>query len=256
MLGARGRRTDVQARGEGGELPGTSPQGERAAGSAGRRRVRWMRNLRGVRAPGVDLSAPECGSGPGGRGGAQARAARRARPRPLVLGPYLGATASFVAPSRFPTLSCNFDLPTPMRVHLNTPDTGGRRSVSRNFLSALIPPREWDAFNGYVGGLGECGGLEKDAIRAGAIEHLPTCRILKSPHESTVNTFPPELPQLLTVSQFAQRLSICRRTVERLVASQKIRACKIGRSTRISVSELVRYIESLHGNSDRSGGAA
>lgn len=62
-----------------------------------------------------------------------------------------------------------------------------------------------------------------------------------------MNTMPDNLPHLLTVPQFAERLCVCKRTVERLIAAQQIRACKVGRSTRIAASELVRYIASLNG---------
>jgi len=66
----------------------------------------------------------------------------------------------------------------------------------------------------------------------------------------------PELPQLLTVAQFAQRLAVCRRSVERLIAAQEIRAFKIGRSTRIAVSELVRFVAKLQSGDPSNGGAA
>lgn len=63
-----------------------------------------------------------------------------------------------------------------------------------------------------------------------------------------------DLPQLLTLTQFAQRLCVCRRTVERLIAAQQIQACKVGRSTRIAASELVRYVSSLN-NGPTVGGS-
>ena len=65
-----------------------------------------------------------------------------------------------------------------------------------------------------------------------------------------------ELPQLLTLAQFAQRLCVCRRTVERLIAAQQIRAFKVGRSTRIAASELVRYVSSLNGGPTVGGSTA
>lgn len=64
-----------------------------------------------------------------------------------------------------------------------------------------------------------------------------------------MNAASDQLPQLLTVSQFAQRLAVCRRTVERLVAAQKIRVFKVGRSSRIAVSELVRFTAPANGDS-------
>lgn len=54
------------------------------------------------------------------------------------------------------------------------------------------------------------------------------------------------LPQLLTLPQFARHLGVCKRTVERLIAARVIQACKVGRSTRIAASELVRYVASLN----------
>jgi excisionase family DNA binding protein len=68
-----------------------------------------------------------------------------------------------------------------------------------------------------------------------------------------MNTTPNDLPQLLTLTQFAQRLSVCKRTVERLIAAQQIRACKVGRSTRVSAAELVRYIASVNGSPSEKG---
>ena len=53
-----------------------------------------------------------------------------------------------------------------------------------------------------------------------------------------------ELPQLLTLAQFAGRLGVCKRSVERLIAAGQIRALKVGRSTRLSASELVRFVAS------------
>ena len=64
-----------------------------------------------------------------------------------------------------------------------------------------------------------------------------------------------EMPQLLTLNQFALRLGVCKRNVERLISAHQIRACKVGRSTRIAVSELVRYVGSLNGCSAGSEAA-
>jgi excisionase family DNA binding protein len=67
-----------------------------------------------------------------------------------------------------------------------------------------------------------------------------------------MNSSSVEIPQLaLTVPQAAARLAVCRRTIERLVAVGQLRVLKIGRSTRIEVTELVRYLESLRGPDTR-----
>jgi excisionase family DNA binding protein len=71
-----------------------------------------------------------------------------------------------------------------------------------------------------------------------------------------LNSDSPELPQLLTVTQVGQRLGLCRRSVERLIASQQLRACKIGRATRIAVAELVRFVNGLHQGPTPTGGAS
>ena len=73
----------------------------------------------------------------------------------------------------------------------------------------------------------------------------PTCRSSQPSCTFNVNSDSIELPQLLTVSQFGHRLGVCRRTVERLIATQQVQSCKIGRSTRIAVAELVRYVASI-----------
>lgn len=64
------------------------------------------------------------------------------------------------------------------------------------------------------------------------------------------------LPQLLTLTQFARQLGVCKRTVERLVSARAIQACKVGRSTRIAASELVRYVASLNVTPAASGVAS
>lgn len=55
-----------------------------------------------------------------------------------------------------------------------------------------------------------------------------------------------ELPQLLTVPEFAKRLGVCRRTIERLMAAHAIRSCKVRGARRIVASELVRFVASAH----------
>lgn len=65
-----------------------------------------------------------------------------------------------------------------------------------------------------------------------------------------------ELPQFVSPNQAADRLAVCRRTIERLVAAQKLRVVKIGRATRIPVSELLRYVESVTQRSASNGGAS
>ena len=52
-----------------------------------------------------------------------------------------------------------------------------------------------------------------------------------------------ELPQLLTLKQAAECLSVCRRTVERLIAAGAFRALKVAGATRVEAAELRRYVE-------------
>lgn len=62
------------------------------------------------------------------------------------------------------------------------------------------------------------------------------------------------VPQLLSLPQTALRLGVCKRTVERLIGDQQIHACKVGRSTRITVTELVRFVASLNGGTTETSG--
>jgi excisionase family DNA binding protein len=48
--------------------------------------------------------------------------------------------------------------------------------------------------------------------------------------------------KFLTVRATAERLSVCTRTVERLIHSGKLPVVKIGRATRIGESELEKFI--------------
>ena len=50
---------------------------------------------------------------------------------------------------------------------------------------------------------------------------------------------------MLTVEQVAERLSVSRRTVFRLIGEEEIRIVHIGRLTRIAESDLNDYIEKL-----------
>jgi len=51
------------------------------------------------------------------------------------------------------------------------------------------------------------------------------------------------IPQLLRPKEVAQKLAISLRAFWRLVADNNLRTVKIGRSTRVSVTDLVAYIE-------------
>lgn len=52
------------------------------------------------------------------------------------------------------------------------------------------------------------------------------------------------IPRVLSVSQMAQKLGICRNTAYKLVKSGKIRSIRIGRAIRIPESALLDYINS------------
>jgi excisionase family DNA binding protein len=61
---------------------------------------------------------------------------------------------------------------------------------------------------------------------------------------------PVKLPQLFTVSEAARHLSVCRRTLERLIAAGEFpRPLKVGRSSRVMDSDVARFLERL--NRDR-----
>jgi len=51
---------------------------------------------------------------------------------------------------------------------------------------------------------------------------------------------------LLTLKQAAQRLAICRRTLERLIAAREFpRPLKIGRASRVPIQDLTTYLTGL-----------
>lgn len=55
-----------------------------------------------------------------------------------------------------------------------------------------------------------------------------------------------ELAELITLEQAAERLTVCRRTLEREIARGRFpKPVRIGRATRVAVSDLRAYIESL-----------
>jgi excisionase family DNA binding protein len=57
---------------------------------------------------------------------------------------------------------------------------------------------------------------------------------------------PAEVQHLLTLSQAAARLTICRRTLERLIADGRFpHPVKIGRSSRVLLSDLNAFIAKL-----------
>jgi excisionase family DNA binding protein len=51
-------------------------------------------------------------------------------------------------------------------------------------------------------------------------------------------------PRLLTIKQAAEHLNVSERTVWRLIETCKLRARKIGRSTRIATEDLEKLIDS------------
>ena len=51
-------------------------------------------------------------------------------------------------------------------------------------------------------------------------------------------------PQYVSLGEAAAWLSLSRRSIERLVASGRIKVAKFARSTRVSIAELRRFAES------------
>ncbi len=196
----------------------------------------------------------EYGFGPRGRTGAHRARSARCDRRPLVLVPYLKKTCGPVTTSR--SHAPSVDSPCHSAKRRPSPDSSpvvaGPLVAESSFLN---PPegagrlsRRWKDRGG--------GGCEKDAIRADAAVRLRTYRTPQPSCLFTLNSDPSGLPQLLTVNQVGQRLGLCRRSVERLIASQQLRACKIGRATRIAVAELVRFVNVLHQGPTPTGGAS
>jgi len=197
----------------------------------------------------------EYGFGPRGRRGGQcARSAQCPRGRPLVIVPYLKN-----APPR-ETLSRD-DAQQVVSPCQATDHTFSRRPtpvVAGPLVaeSSFLNPPEGAGRSNERWKDGGRGGCEKDAIRAGTLRCPVTCRNFEPSCTFTLNSESPELPQLLTVNEVGQRLGLCRRSVERLIASQQLRACKIGRATRIAVAELVRFVNGLHQGPTTTGGAS
>lgn len=68
-------------------------------------------------------------------------------------------------------------------------------------------------------------------------------------HETTVSNDNQEALRLLTLNETAQRLAICKRTLERLIASGEFpRPLRIGRAVRIVESDLLAFVETLKAN--------
>ena len=55
--------------------------------------------------------------------------------------------------------------------------------------------------------------------------------------------------ELLTVTQSAQYLHVCEKTIRRLIASEQLTASKVGRAWRIKRKEIDNYLQS---NTNRS----
>jgi len=53
---------------------------------------------------------------------------------------------------------------------------------------------------------------------------------------------PPQIPQLVTLGEAADRLAISKRHLQRLIARGELPAGRVGEGVRISVSVLVAYI--------------
>lgn len=65
-------------------------------------------------------------------------------------------------------------------------------------------------------------------------------------HDTAMSSYTPEALRLLTVKEAAQRLAVCKRTLERLIAAKKFpRPVKIGRATRIPEHYVQIYIGKL-----------
>lgn len=58
-------------------------------------------------------------------------------------------------------------------------------------------------------------------------------------------TSPDSCNVMLTVSETAERLNVCERTVRRLIAEGKIRIYQIRRSIRISEADLLDYLKTI-----------
>ena len=192
----------------------------------------------------------EYGSGLRGRPGALcARSARRAR-RPLVIVPYLincrteSHRAGFVLHRK-----CEGDFPSrqsDQKRERHWSNGAYRHGRGKHLTYSHTSPNlsraqclEWELRGALLGVTFDCDSLRHVARRHGpALPQLQAKRCPLSENSS-------ELPQLLTVTQVGQRLCVCRRTVERLIATSQLRACKIGRSTRIATTELARYITSI-----------
>lgn len=310
-LPRRGGRTDGQSQYPGGELPDTSPQGERAAGAAARRRLREWRGRRLTWVLSSPSTSQEGGNEPscratsakfemvrpippreagglsqgyrprradtdgrsqrgidaGGRTDTHARAARGGTGRPLVLVPYLGELKIPTAPSRIESRPDEYRCKKRKYPFPPGHSTKWEAATSQTALNAteglkhVLCSRSDTPLN-KIGRAPVAGvpvallGTTFDCENHHRWHVANAWRPRNLNERCNVLTSPSELPQLITVSQFGQRLGVCRRTVERLIATQKIRVCKIGRSTRISVSELVRYIASLHGEPNANGGAS
>ena len=58
-------------------------------------------------------------------------------------------------------------------------------------------------------------------------------------------TSPDSCNVMLTVSEAAERLNVCERTIRRLIAEGKIRVYQIRRSIRISEADLLKFLKTV-----------
>ncbi len=201
----------------------------------------------------------------------RARSARRGT-RPLVLVPYLQnrrqRPPKFVGAGRVGCVrcvSCCHQSHQPFFLPVKATQRG--ETTSQTVLTATEAEKHVLCLHDFRL-LKNLGALQLWRPRTHCLEQRLTARFTPRRHDAAgkrprnlhanpnVSETSPELPQLLTVAQFAQRLALCRRSVERLIAAQEIRAFKIGRSTRIAVSELVRFVAKLQSGDPSNGGAA
>lgn len=166
---------------------------------------------------------------------------RRTGAAPLTLFTIEQLSAGFEGPQ-------NNSAPVTASRALTPKGAGGQFSAARPASRQTNPPGEFRT--GHSEGRDSGSGTEtRSSAFAGTA--LRPCRWRFSlNHETTVPTESvPEVSDLLTLPVAARRLSVCRRSLERLIAAGEFpRPVKVGSASRVPVTDLQAYIAKLLAN--------
>ena len=186
--------------------------------------------------------------------------------RPLVLVPYLNKKRN-PAQQDTPRHAQTFSLQNTHKLIWSCHSTNKGDATSQTALTATEGLKHVLCFHDHTKKIGRITRLWKPRARCldqrltvrspDRMACCPRTRPRNFKVRSNVLNQSPELPQLLTIEQAAQRLAVNKRTLYREIA----RGCfpkpiKIRRMARIRAEDLLRYVDSLTSGQPLQGGAA